>query len=605
MARMKKTVAVLVFILTVAVLSFMLFVKPGGSNFRRLAFSSPGLKPLYPDTELTLPGQVKPDRPIARGQHLYFKESAVLTLSPEVRGMRGIFFTFQVEAVDSGDVRTAINLNRKGKQYKLKSYRGRKYYHSFVKELDLLKQDRISVELRGNGLVVINRPVIYRIIEREKRNHVFVIALDTLRHDRVGARRNNVELTPHISQFRRDCCDFTQAFAQSNWTLPSFMSFFTGLYEFNHQITRDSSLAADKPFLIDELSDKFFTVNYNAGLWLKGKFGFSRGFDLFSVLSSPKDSLGGQVLLNQTVDFLKRVHVPSLFMFLHTYQIHSPYAPPEKFLKQLCEHSEYTELDSYFYKKQFNKDVSPPIHRAMETLYDAEILAFDHFFGEFIRNLKELDIYDRSMIVFLSDHGEEFYEHQGWAHCHSLYNEVIQVPLYIKFPDFRYRGVKIGNNVGLIDVLPTIMDYFRVRSNPRIDGRNLMPLLNGGEWNRQQVMSSTSVGWLVRDIPPKLSIVRDRFKLIYNVRYSQENLNYFNAFGPPPPVDEIQLFNLEKDRSELAELSGKERIRRMNLFRTELNLMKKTIRDIMKKKRLKNVSLSEEEKEKLRSLGYL
>jgi arylsulfatase A-like enzyme len=292
-------------------------------------------------------------------------------------------------------------------------------------------------------------------------------------------------------------------------------------------------------------------------------------------------------------------------MFLHTYQIHSPYAPPEEFLKQVCNHSEYKNLDSFFYKKQFKKGVTPQLRLAMETLYDAEILAFDHFFGNFIRSLKEMNIYDRSLIVFLSDHGEEFYEHQGWAHSHSLYNEVIQVPLFIKFPGSRYKGEQIRDCVGLIDVLPTIMDYFRIRSNPRVDGLSLMPLVKEEKWNRQQVMSSTTVGWLVRHIPPKLSIIKDHFKLIYNVRYSDEDREYFREFGSLPAVDEIQLFDLKNDRLEISVLTGKERVRRMNPFRTELSRMKKTIQDIMNKKRLKNVTLSEEEKEKLKSLGYL
>lgn len=602
---MKKTLVALLFMLIVVVFFIVLILKPGDPGIRRLAFSGPDLKPLENETDLILPEQVKLDRHIAQGQYMHFHRTAVMTLSPEVRGERGIFFTFQVAAFDSGDIRTTVYLNRKGKRFKLKSYRGRNYYHSFVKEMELLGQDRLSIEVQGNGIVVVNRPVFYRIIDREKRDYVFVIALDTLRYDRLGAKRNGVELTPHISQFRRDCCDFSEAYAQSNWTLPSFMSVFTGLYEFNHQITRDSALAADKPFLIRDLSTKFFTVNYNAGLWLKGKFGFSRGFDLFSVLSSPKDSLGGQVLFNQTLDFLKRVQAPSLFMFLHTYQIHSPYAPPEKFLNMLCGHSEFKKLDSFFYKKQYKKDVTEPLRLIMETLYDAEILAFDHFFGSFIRSLKELNIYDRSMIVFLSDHGEEFYEHQGWAHSHSMYNEVIQVPLFIKFPDSRYQGMKIEENVGLIDVFPTVMDYFGVRTNPRIDGQSMMPLLSGQKWNRQQVLASTSVGWLVRQIPPKLAIIKKHSKLIYNTDYSQEDLEYFSEFGSPPSVGEIQLFDLDKDRSEKSELTGKERVHRMNRFRAELNRLKKTIRDIMKKKRLKNVTLSDEEREKLKSLGYL
>ena len=605
MARMKKSFIALVFILIAAALLLVLIPRPDRSGLHRLEFSAPGLKPILQEPELSLAKKVKMDRHIADGQVLHFKGSGILTLSPEIRGKKGIFFTFQAVATDSGKIRTSIYLDRKGKLIKLKTYLGHSYYHSFFREMKLMKQDRFRIEVQGNGILVANRPVIYDIVDIDKRKYVFVIALDTLRYDKVGATRNGVDLTPHISEFRRDCCEFTEAFAQSNWTLPSFMSFFTGQYEFNHQITRNSSLSADNPFLSRDLSKRFFTVNFNAGLWLKGKFGFSRGFDLFSVLSSPKDSLGGKVMFAQALDFLKRIQAPSVFMFLHTYQIHSPYAPPERFLKQVSEQSEYKKLDSFFYKKQFKNDVAPNLRLAMETLYDAEILAFDRFFGDFIRSLKDLNIYDRSMIVFLSDHGEEFYEHQGWAHCHSLYNEVIQVPLFIKFPGFRFKGKKIWENVGLIDVLPTVMDQYRISPNPQVDGLSLMPLLKGQAWDREQLLSSTSVAWLVRQIPPKLSLLRNRFKLIYNFRFTPEDLDYFAEFGTPPEVDDIQLFDLGKDRSEVSELTGKEKVRQLNHFRSELIRMKKTIVTVMKRKRLKNVTLSEEEKEKLRSLGYL
>ena len=106
MARMKKTVIALVFILIIAVLTILLILKPDNPEFRRLTFSSPDLKPLKNETELILPEQIKLDRHIAQGQYMRFNETAVLDLSPEARGRRGIFFTFQVSSIDSGDVRT-------------------------------------------------------------------------------------------------------------------------------------------------------------------------------------------------------------------------------------------------------------------------------------------------------------------------------------------------------------------------------------------------------------------------------------------------------------------------------------------------------------------
>ena len=97
----------------------------------------------------------------------------------------------------------------------------------------------------------------------------------------------------------------------------------------------------------------------------------------------------------------------------------------------------------------------------------------------FIKKLKEMDMYDNAMIVFLSDHGEEFFEHKGWAHSHSLYNELIKVPVLIKFPGSKFIDTAVNEPIGLIDMIPTILGYFDVDCEVSIDGINLMPQIRG------------------------------------------------------------------------------------------------------------------------------
>jgi choline-sulfatase len=542
---------------------------------------------------------------IHSGQILRFEKAGVLSLKPGVSGKRGLFFTFQVRSRDTGNVKTILFLKRKARLFRLKSYIGRTYYHSFSRELEFLKDDEIHLELQGSGMIILNNPVLYVIPEKQKRDYVFVVAPDTLRVDRIGASRNGILLTPNISEFKKDCCEFENAFAQSSWTLPSFMSFFTGLYEFHHQITRDTSLAENKPFLVEQLSEKFFTVNFNANLWMLGKFGFSRGFDFFSVHSSPTDSYGGKVLFSNAIHFLKKTRLPSLFMFLHTYQIHSPYAPPPEFLKRIIPEPRYRELDSFFYKKQFNRQVSPEIRENMKALYDAEIYAFDSYFGDFIRALKDMGIYDQSLIVFLSDHGEEFLEHGGWAHCHSMYDEVIKVPLFIKFPRNRYRAEGIKENVGLIDVLPTILDYYHIKNDLSTDGLSLLPLLKNKKLGREKLLSSTSISYSVKDIPPKYAILIDGLKIIYNFKFSRKNLDYFSEFGLPPKTEPIQVFDIQADPQETSPFGKQEKTRFLKRFLPDINLINGTINIIMKQRKKGNVTFSQEDKQKLKSLGYL
>jgi len=527
------------------------------------------------------------------------------SIKPSIKGKKGIFFTLAAKSIDKKKIKTAILLKRRGYESKIQEFRGRKYFHSFSKEMAFLKDDEILIDVQGNGGVIVNQPIIYDVVDKKRRRYVFIIALDTLRADRVGFKRNGIELTPAINRFKKDAAIFSNAYAQSSWTLPSFISFFTGLYEFNHQITRTTALEEKKPFLIEQIGRNFFTVNYNAGLWMEGKFGFSRGFDFFSVMSSPTDSFGGKKLFSNAIDFLKRNNIPFVFMFLHTYQIHAPYAPPEEYLKKIVPNSSYKNLDSFYYDKQFIQGIDNTVREAMEELYDAEILAFDHFFARFIRELKELGIYDQSLIVFFSDHGEEFYEHKGWAHCHSMYNEVIKVPLFFKFPGNNFKSKEIKANIGLIDILPTILDFNNIKIDTPIDGMSLMPLLRGEKWERENLFSSTSVTWLVKNIPPKFAIIKGNFKLIYNYPYSRGNLDFFSEFGLPPGEELIRVFDLNKDPQEFNPIGKREEKMIKKKFMPHIKKLKETIGTAMKKKRKPTIRMTEEEKRKLESLGYL
>ena len=99
-------------------------------------------------------------------------------------------------------------------------------------------------------------------------------------------------------------------------------------------------------------------------------------------------------------------------------------------------------------------------------LYDAEIMEFDRRFGEFISFLKRSGLYDRSMVILLADHGEEFFEHGSWAHGTDLFNSQIRVPLLVKFPNGRYAGRSFDAPVSLVDVMPTVLEYYAIPAAP-------------------------------------------------------------------------------------------------------------------------------------------
>lgn len=290
-------------------------------------------------------------------------------------------------------------------------------------------------------------------------------------------------------------------------------------------------------------------------------------------------------------------------MFLHTYQIHQPYAPPIEFLKRINPDSPYRNLKTKRGPYTFQDETDAELKQGYMDLYQAEILAFDHYFGQFVKYLKEKGLYQRAMIVFMSDHGEEFYEHHGWEHGHGLYNEQIHVPLLIKYPGNRNAGKTIDADVEVVDILPTILDHYQIPADlENSDGRSLNPLLEGKE-HKKEIFSSFSASRMLEKIPPKFAVISGKYKLIYNYEYSTDSLEYFeNAL--PPVTGGIELYDLEKDPLE-----------KNNLAQSHPKVVSRMMPSVIRIKKIIKAAFAEDHREKtemdgelkkqLETLGYL
>ena len=500
--------------------------------------------------------------------------------------------------------------SQKGTDRKIERIVSKSVSQPIFKDLELHPGDRIVLTFQGRGVAYFSDPILYKKKNFAEQKHIIFIALDTLRGDQIGALagKDNIPLTPNIDKFIKDSLYFKNAYAQTSWTLPSFMSLFTGLYEYNHEVGIRNPLAHAKPFLIETLSQKFITFGFHGGKVMNSLRGFSRGFDSykhfrFAGALFPK---GGRSLFQKAVELLKTSHFPDLFLFLHTYQIHAPYTPPAEFLARLNKSPLYEKLDAINYNNPAKTylPVDEDLKKSLKELYQAEILAFDSYFGEFIDELKKMNLYDNAMIVFMSDHGEEFFDHKGWGHSHSLYNELIKVPIIIKFPGSRFKDRKILDTVGVIDILPTILNYYGIKyETAHLDGRNLLPLIEKGQKrNPGYIMSSISTGRYFDAVPPKIAVLFDHYKLVYNQPFSSEDLAFFKDFTAPPEIKRFELFDLGNDPAE-----------KQNIAYTHPDLRKKMVKLILdtaalvkqKLSKQKNKSLDKELEDQLKSLGYL
>lgn len=488
--------------------------------------------------------------------------------------------------------------------------------HDFFADLDVEKGDWLLLRFQGRGIVYFSRPIIYRATdfgakEQESRNYVILIGVDTLRGDMVGKRVNGVSLTPNMDAFIKDSVSMEQAYAQTSWTLVSFMSMFTGLYEYHHDVGVKHSLAQDKPFLVEPLAQKCMTFAYHGGKVMNSRWGFSRGFDYYKKFQ-PAGALyknGGQSLFQKGLELITKSRFPNLFLFLHTYQVHAPYWPPEEFVYKLNPNPAHTKLDAVNFSEPEKTylPVEEPLKDSLKELYQAEVLAFDAYFGDFMKKLKGLNVYENAMIVLVSDHGEEFFEHKGWAHSHALYDEQIRVPLIIKFPGGRFADTRISTPVGLLDLMPTMLSYLNIQYDaPALDGKNLLPLLESPQttdFQRGPVVSSISTGRYFDAIPPKIALRFDHYKLIYNTPFSDKDLEFFKDFTAPPLSPKLELYDLSQDPGETRNIANTQPRIKDKMMPLLLEIRKLIFKKLASKGKKK--ALDKEVQEQLKSLGYL
>jgi arylsulfatase A-like enzyme len=450
----------------------------------------------------------------------------------------------------------AFTLYRKRGQnhQKIYSRTGSEAAFPLFSEPALRKGDEVIFEFSGQGIVYFSRPVFYRPTALPERDYVFLIAPDTFRSDVIGAERHGLKLTPNIDRFIQDSVCFPNTFAQSSWTIPSFISLFTARYAYHHGVGTARPLDMATPTLTSRLGEKFITFGYHGGMGLRGLWGYSRNFDHYEDFppAGPFNGRGGYSLFAKALELVKTAAFPRTFLFLHTYQVHEPYAPPEEFLKKLNPSPPYRQLgsvNSRHPEKSF-LPVADDRRLALRELYEAEVMAFDHYFGWFISELRRLGIYDRAMIIFTSDHGEEFFEHSGWGHAHDLYNELVRVPLVIKFPGQAHAGIRPNSLAGSIDILPTLLDYCHLPplASP-IDGVSLMPALSG-KTPRQNLISDIALSRYIEAIPPKFALFHKQTKLIYNFPANPSDRKFFAPFGQPPETPLVEWFDLNRDPGE-------------------------------------------------------
>ncbi len=345
------------------------------------------------------------------------------------------------------------------------------------------------------------------------RPHVILISLDTLRADHLGTYGYERDTSPVLDAFASEATVFDQAFAPSNWTLPSHASLFTGVSPATHGAGHASlytPLAADGPPTIAELlrDSGYWTIGFTAGGLMGRSNGLDRGFQWWTE----RTRANLHATLPGFFDAIGTAPTKPLFLLLHTYDIHGPYAylpnaeqirigPRDGASAQAtdpaCEapwcrdrDAEWMRIREIEHEHYQRFDRFEGIEQAVDA-YDRGIRFVDSQLAALFDRLREIGIYDSSLIVITSDHGESLYDHAIYlGHSYTLYDEEIRVPLLVRLP-----GGSPGRSsqlVQLMDVAPLILEAAGVSVPASVEGRNPIGRARAGAPEPAQVFGEAS-----------------------------------------------------------------------------------------------------------------
>jgi arylsulfatase A-like enzyme len=349
------------------------------------------------------------------------------------------------------------------------------------------RADALRFSLRGReqqGLAAIAEPILLPGAGQSARWNLLVIDLDTMRADRLGCygygtRPTSERLDSLLAD--KGFAVFSNAHAPSPWTFPSTVRFLSSRYLGANTAAK---IGPDTPMLAEIMrSNGYYCIAFTGGLVLRTP-GFERGFHEYywsRRAGKVEDSFP------QAVQWLRSMQEP-FFMFLHTYEPHMPYTRtvfcdglPRGRFKDPAENWGFLP-DTMGFCSVLSQEESLYV----EALYDGGIRVACDAVAELFGVLDTLGLWDRTAVVLLSDHGEEFWDHFDLfaAHNQSLYGEMLRVPFVVYYPG-RREAVRVEEDVSLVDMVPTVAELLQLNWGEPADGASLLPLMEGGRATRR------------------------------------------------------------------------------------------------------------------------
>jgi arylsulfatase A-like enzyme len=442
-----------------------------------------------------------------------------------------------------------------------------------------------------------------------RRPDVLLYVIDTLRADHLGVYGYDRPTSPAVDRFARDGVVFRNARAQSSWTRTSMVSVMTGLLPQVHGVhQRDDALNRR----IETLAERLKAGGYEtAGFVTNGNvspsFGLDQGFDFYRYLAESRERFEFHELSDRinrgVLPWLEArarlAERPPFFLYAHSTDPHAPYTPRSPFRERFAPgvDPEAGAIDRVLDISASRKPAPAGVEAEFAALYDGEIAFNDEQFGRLLDRLKRLGLYEPTLIVFLSDHGEEFREHGGFEHGKTLYGEQLRIPLIVKLPGGAAAGRAVARIANQIDVLPTILDAVGLEPPDDVDGRSLLPLLGDAGVAPTEssgdgpAFSEPSFAYLRLEEKRLRSVAAGGWKLILDD----------SAYRRGGAVELYHTLDDPLDRQELHDF----RVLELGFLQQTLRAFENALRGGSRRSKAEQADVSDELRQRLKALGYV
>ena len=399
-------------------------------------------------------------------------------------------------------------------------------------------------------------------IKKDGSLNVLLITMDTTRANRLGCYGYQRAKTPNLDRLAAKGVEFLNVYCQVPLTTPSHCSILTGTYPLYHQVRNNGAyvLSAELTTLAEVLDDKgFATAAFVSSFTVDSRFGLDQGFEIYDdkfaeaqAFKAPNSERKAEKTFEAFSRWLGRNQARPFFCWVHYYDPHLPYDPPAPYNVEFAD--------------------SP---------YDGEIAYMDQAIGKTIEALREKGLLARTLVILAGDHGEAFGEKVEAGHGVFIYDGTMKVPLIFYAENHLPAGLIIKSRVRLIDLMPSVLDMLNIQVNKDVQGTSLLPYISG---KKKEDLSS----YIETYFP------RENYGWSELVGLVDGDWKYIRA-----PREE--LYNLKADPEEIKNTVGAEnRVANEKKARLEDAIARYSSGIKPGKK-----ELTAEEKEKLRSLGYL